>query len=60
MNSYQQCYLRDRVFDVAHWWRLSPFEVEALPLRSLVELIEQANRISEKENEEWQNRKTTR
>lgn len=37
------------MFEVARWWRLSPFEVESLPLSSFFELLAQALRIKEQE-----------
>lgn len=52
--------MRDMIFDVARYWRVSPFEVEARTISEVVELVEQANRIHEKEMEEWQQAKLTR
>lgn len=42
--------MRDLLFEVAHWWRLSPFEIEGLPLSAFLELYEQALRIEPPED----------
>ena len=52
--------MRDIVFDVARFWGVSPFEVEARSISEVVELVEQANRIHEREMEIWQQAKLTR
>ncbi len=39
--------LRNRIFEVSRWWRISPLDVEAMPLSSLEELLDQANRVLE-------------
>ena len=52
--------MRDIIFDVARFWGVSPFEVEARSISDVVELVEQANRIYKKEMEAWQQAKLTR
>ena len=39
--------IRNLVFETAWVWRLSPLEVEGLPISGLVEMSEQAGRIME-------------
>lgn len=42
------------MFDVARYWRISPFEVEKLEISQIIELVDQANRIHKKELDAWQ------
>lgn len=44
---HSQQEIRDLVFETAWVWRLSPLEVEGLPISDLFEMSEQAGRIVE-------------
>lgn len=45
--------IRDQIFNAARYWRMNPYDVEKLSIPDFLELIDQANRINEDEEEKW-------
>ncbi len=45
------------MFNLARFWRMSPSEIDDLPISSVIEYCEQTQRIIDEETKAWQTKR---